>query len=81
MEKDPAGRLSRPEFPRQRLHGRYPPGRAEALLLPGQLLHVQEDAAAEAQGADEGLGATGEADQGDETVRHQQKGRSRLYIV
>ena len=63
------------------MYGRDPPGRPQALLLPRQLLHVQEDAAAEAEGAAQGLGATGEANQGDETVRNQQKGASRYEVV
>ena len=35
--------FSRPEFPGQRVHGYYPSGPVQALVLQGQLLHVQED--------------------------------------
>ncbi len=39
--------VPRPEFLGQRVHRHHTPGPVQALVLQGQLLHVQEDGAAE----------------------------------
>jgi hypothetical protein len=41
--------VPRPEFLGQRVLGHHPPGPVQALVLQGQLLHVQEDGTAETE--------------------------------
>ena len=55
--------FSRPEFLGQRVHGHHPSGPVQALVLQGQLLHVQEDGGPETERVVEGVREAGEADQ------------------